>query len=202
MNYYWYEPTGRIIQGAYNITEEAALANPLSLTYALFESSVAIERVSRFYVVDESDELPELVEIPARPTKHHTWNWTTKVWEDVRTLLQRKEQAWARIKASRDAAEFGGFTWNTFTFDTDALSQSRMQGAAMAAYMAVQAGEAFSIEWTLSDNSSRTLTGPQMVQLGKLLNNHIKGVHATARSLRQQIVNATTAAQLDAIVWP
>lgn len=113
-----------------------------------------------------------------------------------------KAQAWARIKAARDRAEFGTFTWNGYTFDGDPESQRRIQGAAQLAAMAITAGVPWSIAWTLADNSTITMSAADMIAAGTSLAVSVAGAHNTARALRTQIDAAATQAELDAIQWP
>lgn len=117
---------------------------------------------------------------------------------DTRTLDDRKTQKWVEIRGARDAAEFGGFTWDGSTFDSDATSQSRIMGAAQLA----QLDPTFTVDWTLADNSVRTLSADDMVAVGVALGQHVATQHATARTLRAQIQAAATAAEVAAVVWP
>lgn len=140
----------------------------------------------------------QFVPIPARPSIHHVFDYATKQWVDPRTLEDLKAQRWREIRGARDAAEFGGFTWDGSTFDSDAMSQSRIMGAAQLA----QLDPAFTIDWTLADNSVRNLSAADMVAVGVALGQHVATQHATARTLRAQIQAATTAAEVEAVSWP
>ncbi|MNV54734.1 hypothetical protein D3C71_1469430 [compost metagenome] len=133
-----------------------------------------------------------------RPLPHHTFDYVSKTWVDLRTLDDLKYAKWEGFKTARDAAEFGGFIWDGSRFDSDAISQSRIQGAVQLAAMA----PGFSLDWTLADNSIRTLNAADMAAVGAALGAHVAILHADARELRTQINAATTAAQLDGIRWP
>lgn len=146
------------------------------------------------HYVDDAEFIP----IPPRPSAFHVFDYTIKNWLDARTLEDHKAAKWAEIRAARDAAEFGGFTWDGSAFDSDPMSQSRIQGAAQLA----QLSPAFSVDWTLADNNVRTLTGPEMIAVGVELGVHVSAQHAAARTLRAQILAATTAAEVEAVVWP
>ncbi len=121
---------------------------------------------------------------------------------DLRDMTRRKLDHWRAIKRARDAAEFGGFTWDGSIFDSDEKSQSRIQGAAQLATLAALASQAFSVDWTLADNSVRTLTGAQMLEVGTAMGVHIMTTHATGRSLRDSIEATTTTEALELITWP
>jgi hypothetical protein len=43
----------------------------------------------------------QIVEISPQPTSEHTWNWTTKQWENLVTEEQRKSKAASLILAQR-----------------------------------------------------------------------------------------------------
>ncbi len=118
------------------------------------------------------------------------------------SLQELKIEKWAEIKRMRDLREFSTFVWDGSTFDADDISQRRIQGAAMLAMIAQSAGQPFSIDWTLADNSIRSLTDAQMLAVGEALGVHVETQHAIARTLRAAINAATTKAEVDAVVWP
>lgn len=134
---------------------------------------------------------------PPPPSAHHIFNYTTKQWVDPRTLSDLQAAKWEQIKRDRDEAEFGGFTWDGSPFDSDAISQSRIQGAVQLAAMA----PGFTIDWTLANNTVRNLTGEDLANVGAALGMHVAAQHAKARLLRSQIEAATTVAEVDAVTW-
>lgn len=109
---------------------------------------------------------------------------------------------WNELKLERSRREYSGFTWDGSTFDSDPQSQSRVQGGVQLAIMAQQANQPFSINWTLKDNSVRTLSGQDMIGVGQALAAHIQALHETSRALRQQLDNATSVQAIEAIQWP
>ena len=134
---------------------------------------------------------------PVRPSVHHVFDRLTKQWIDQRTLADFKAAKWAQIKRARVNAEFGGFTWDGSPFDSDAISQSRIQGVLQLAALIPD----FSIDWTLADNTVRALSGSELAAVGVALWLHVGTQHAKARVLRAQIEAATTADEVDAVVW-
>lgn len=117
-------------------------------------------------------------------------------------LASIKERRWVAMKGMRDAAEFGGFTWNNVVFDSTPQAQSRIQGASQLATLAMLASQAFSVDWTLADNSVVTLSGAQVIDVGRAMGEHIVTVHAIGRDVRSSIEAATTAEEVAAITWP
>jgi hypothetical protein len=125
----------------------------------------------------------------------------TVVSDQSATLATEKVRAWARIKSERDAAIAVGFTWNGSTFDSDDLSIQRIQGAVQMATLSAAAGQPFSIQWTLADNSTRMLSGPDMVAVGLALGAFVARTFATGVSLRQAIDAAMTNDEVRSITW-
>ncbi|WP_159917879.1 DUF4376 domain-containing protein [Pantoea sp. 18069] len=137
-------------------------------------------------------------DMPLRPSSAHIFDYTKKEWSDPRTLLELRAARWDEIKLARDAAEFGGFVWAGSRFDSDAVSQSRLRGAAQEAAQL----PTFARVWTLADNTFRELNAAGMTAVVAALDAHIDRQHALARELRMQINAATNAAQLAGIRWP
>jgi hypothetical protein len=133
-----------------------------------------------------------------------TWAWDEEAerWVSQPTLAAIKVARWAAIKAARDAAEFGGFAWDGSSFDSDGQSQSRIMGATQLATLAAAAEQPFAIDWTLQDNTVRTLSGAEMIAVGMALGTHVATQHGIGRAVRAAIEEATTAEELEAIEWP
>lgn len=133
-----------------------------------------------------------------------TWAWNAEAeeWEPAATLLALRGARWSQIKAQRDAVEFGGYTWDGSTLDSDRESQARIMGAVQMAVLAAAAGQPFAIPWTLADNTVRTLSGADMIAVGLALGEHVATAHAIGRALRDQIDAALSAEELATINWP
>lgn len=132
------------------------------------------------------------------PSPHHLYDATLGEWVDPRSIEDLQNAAWERIKAGRDAAEYGGFDWQGLRFDSDEVSQRRITGAVQLATM----NPAFSIDWTLADNSAAALDAEQMQAVGVALGLHVNAQHTRARELRSQILAPDITPQaLEAITW-
>ncbi len=151
-----------------------------------------IEALDAFCVVEGV-----VVSKGVKPSPHHIFDYENKQWVDPRTLQDFKSAKWEEIKLAKDAAEFGGFDWNGSRFDSDAISQSRIQLYVQLAAMS----PAFFIDWTLADNSVRTLDAAGMAAVGAALGAHVSAQHMLARGLRMQIDAATSSTQLENINW-
>jgi hypothetical protein len=136
--------------------------------------------------------------LAARPPHAARWDVGVKAWIDTRDLEQVRADKWTEIKAARECAEYGGFTWDGSAFDSGAISQARIQASVQLANIV---GAAFSIDWTLADNTVRTLSAPDMLAVGIALGQHVQAQFGKARALRFQIEAAALAATLEALAW-
>lgn len=132
------------------------------------------------------------VDIPTQPSKDHTFYYTTKQWVDERSIELVKDQHWQKIKALRDAFEFGGFEFDGGVYDSDLTSQNRIMGASAAGIPQ---------SWTLRDNSMVNLTAQQLNELYTSLQAHIAQSHERGRIARELINNATTKEDIELIVF-
>jgi Domain of unknown function (DUF4376) len=123
---------------------------------------------------------------------------------DTRTLAQAQAEAYSRIKAQRDAREMAPFTWNGHLFDADSDSQRRISGGVQLATIAVSQGQgaAFSITWTLADNSTLVLSATDMVAVGEALASQVEALWNSYRASKAQVDAATTNAIADGVNLP
>lgn len=150
-------------------------------------------------------ELPESGPLPPmnHPDGDHLrYHYATQSWHDTRSLIEVKLAKWAALKAERDAREFGTLTFAGGEFDIDARSQARLSGTVQLAMMAKAAGQPFAIDWTLADNSVRTLTADDVIAIGVALGQHVVTQHAIARQLRAALAAAPSDVAVANINWP
>lgn len=134
-------------------------------------------------------------ELPAKPSMSHEWNGLA--WADPRSVQELRLEKRAEIKAAREAAEYGGFVWDGSTFDSDMASQMKIQGQVLA----VSVLGPSSRDWTLADNSVRTLSAADLMAVGGAMAAHIGTVFSHGQALQAQVEAATTAAEIQAIHW-
>ena len=123
------------------------------------------------------------------------------------TLSELQAAAWSRIKAERDRREQAGAPYLGKILDSDEKSVTRISIAVQAAQAAISAGTAaFSLDWTMQDNSVMTMTAAQVVGMSVALATHSNGLHLTARAVHEKILAATDEAGVEAaeaaVVWP
>lgn len=134
---------------------------------------------------------------PPQLSKHLTFNFSTALWEDLRSLAEHKSVKWAEFKKLRSQEEYAGFLWDGSVFDSDAISQQHITRAVTQALM----DGPFPINWTLANNTVRSLSNLQMKQLGGALGLHVEAKFSHAQGLRAQLDAATTIEEVVAIVW-
>ncbi len=136
-----------------------------------------------------------IVDKPSQPSKEHLFDYSTKTWIDPRSLEDHKTAQWALIKAARSEAEFGGFTWDGSMFDSDQVSQARIQGAVLLA----TSNPDFVVDWTLADNTVRSLTADDLIAISQALGEHISLQHTRARNARALLDQATSLSEVQSI---
>jgi hypothetical protein len=201
-NYVLYNPsTGEIQQSGYSPVGMETQLQGLSLLRLASESEVSM---LTHHVVDGAlvaYSPAQQAEKARQPRGAWAWSNQEMAWQDLRSLDEKRAAKWAEIKAARDAAEFGGFSVNGWVYDSDAISQSRIQGAVQLAGLAKAANGPFFINWTLANNSVTSLDTDGMLAVGTALAQHVSSVHNKARNLRMRINGASTPAELDSVSW-
>ncbi len=135
------------------------------------------------------------VDMGQRPSSNHVFNFTVKAW--ALDLDAARLSAWARVKKARDVEIASGVEYEGHIFDSGEPSMHRMMMCAQA----VQASPDSTVAWTLADNSSVILHAPDIVRISSLMWTRFQAFFTKGQRLREQIQQATTQAQLDAISW-
>ncbi len=144
----------------------------------------------------------EAAEKAAVPTYPATWSNSTFMWVDGRQLAQAKVDQWEALKNSRSSAILAGFSWDGSRFDADEVSQQRIGNAVTLAMLAASAGQPYSIEWTLFDNTTRVLSGPDLIAVGQALGAFMSSVFSTGIVLRERVNAANTLDEVKQVNWP
>lgn len=119
-------------------------------------------------------------------------------------LAFAEERRLGELKAMRDRNENGGASTPFGTVDTDPVSVRRINGAVQMA--GIVPPEAFSISWTMADNSVVSVNAAQMTQVGLAVGQHVDACHQHYRTLRDLLEAATDLAEVEAVDiqsgWP
>jgi hypothetical protein len=142
------------------------------------------------------------VPMPARPSEHHVFDWSAKTWADLRTLDQVKATRWSEVKRHRDLLEASGFPYLGKRIDSDSRSVQRINTVVQAAQAAAGVGQPFAVVWTCADNSPLSLDAVAVLGMPVALAQYANDLHQTCKTLRAQIQDATSTAEVEAIAWP
>lgn len=155
--------------------------------------------VEQLEPVDQYFSEGSLHAMPIQPSPVHVFDWSTKQWEDQRTLQEIKDAKWETIKDERDKQEAGLFEWGGHVFQAD---KERVNGAVTGALIAQAAGQPYTDTWTLADNSTIPVSGSDIIAMGIALLQHVSACHAKGRVLRNQIYQvAQTIEDVQAVEW-
>jgi len=113
-------------------------------------------------------------------------------------LEQYKQAKLVEIDRARDEALHGGFTLNDNVFDSDAKSIQRISAIATLAQM----DNTFTTPYITKDNTTIQLDAEAIAELGMAAAAHEAAYVFLARELKDQVLAATTLAEVDAVVWP
>lgn len=136
------------------------------------------------------------------PTVFGTWNVDSKTWVDLRTLDEVKTLQTALIKAARDTVVNAGFLWDSSKFDSDPVAQGRIGNYFGLASNATTASAVFPVTWILFDNTTRSLSAADMINVAIAFAAMGQAAFGVADGLCNQINAASDIASVEAIVWP
>lgn len=114
------------------------------------------------------------------------------------TLDEIKTLKWEEIKKYRDNAEQSGCPYMGSVLDSDRLSVQRINTAVQAAQVV---GESFAVDWTMQDNTVIHMTYADVLGMPAALAVFSNDLHQKARGLREQINEAETVEEVEAITW-
>lgn len=120
----------------------------------------------------------------------------------VPSIDKEKDAKWEKIKAIRDQKEREPLAYLDKIFDFDSLSSERLTWLIDAARTAITFDSPFAVNWTCYDNTVIELSSEQIIGIPLAVAQRSDGLHQIARSLREQIEEATTEEELAIIVWP
>jgi len=78
-------------------TQNSDNLSPYPPDFSYLEVSEPIDD-SKYYIDPQSQQI---IAFPEKPNQYHTWNWTTKTWQDLRTEQQKYSQAAREIQRQR-----------------------------------------------------------------------------------------------------
>ena len=143
----------------------------------------------------------QLVKPPLQPSPAHVFDYAAKQWVDPRTLADMKALKWGVMKAARTAVINAPLVTPYGTFDSGPKDRANITDAVLMLQTLASIGNPQNITFTLTDNTAVTLTTKDIVSVALLLGQKVQGAYSTSRTLRARIEAATTAVELESIVW-
>lgn len=137
--------------------------------------------------------------VAAQDTVAYSWNTTeVQLIYSVDPLECAKAERWELIKGIRTLKDKGGFMYLDKWFDSHTAARQNISDAVQLASLSPN----YRVEWTLADDSAILLDAEMVKGLGIALGVHVTTNHAIARSLRQQIISATSIEEVEGVKWP
>ena len=111
--------------------------------------------------------------------------------DPVEALALARLRRWEAAKLVRDTKIDSGCMTPLGRVDSDEKSRLNINGAVQTALIAQAAGQPFSIDWTMADNSVVSHDGPATVAMGLAVAGFVAACHEAARGIRVAIEDAT-----------
>ena len=122
---------------------------------------------------------------------------------DIETLKRTRKKM---VEHLRDTHIYSGVLTPSGFVDSDANSIRNIQGAHQLASLSKMTQQPFTMDWRLVDNTEVTLDADQMIAMGNAVLAHIQGCYAHSWNLKEQVDQATTEEDIEAITvgagWP
>ncbi len=112
-------------------------AGSCAMAYVQSQSIDGLTLLLKTYKPGAYIDSGEVVMPPTQPSRNHTFNYTTKQWEDPRTPQQAEDQQWEAVRAQRN---------------------SLLSASDWVVTRATEAGEAVPIEWVSYRQALRDVT--------------------------------------------
>jgi len=142
-----------------------------------------------------------LTAFPERPSPAHRFDYAAERWTDPRSLDELKAAKWAEIKAAREVANSGPKVTSFGTFDATPEDRANIAAVVAIGQTAAKHGYPSGVNFTLADNTRVAFTLDQFENAAMQVGAQVQANFDKADTLRKQIDAATTAAELDLIVW-
>lgn len=102
------------------------------------------------------------------------------------------------LKRQRDAAEVEPIEYKGYLYDYDEKARDRINAAIIALELQ---GEGATIEWTTADNDDAVVTAQDLRMIIASVATRSNNLHTAYRAAKAQVVAATTANEVDAVIF-
>ena len=138
------------------------------------------------------------------------WTWDGAGFEppviERGPLGEAKAGLKAEVNALRDLYQVGPAPSPKGAVQSDLASQAKINGAVLMAVLASQAGQPFSVAWTMANNSNVLHNAAEVIAMGQAVGLYVAACHAHGGAVKAAIDAAGDFAALDAIDinvgWP
>lgn len=209
MNYVLFNPTnGAIVQKGSCQLEGAPQVSGLTTLEIDQATADSIEKTTHASVVI-LNTVPTVVlytdaekqRRDTRPAFSSSWDYSTKQWVDIRTLVQAKLLKNAVINAARVAANLTTFPFAGHPIACDAQSRVDIENVTSEIMLTGAMPTGWSGTWKAADNVDVAVaTKPVWVTFYKAMTALSRANFQTAQTMKATLLAATTLAQVDAIV--
>lgn len=171
--------------------------------WAMYDAQGVIRMLAAGNEAPEQDGLTALeLEGIIDPRDWHVENGALVAGGIDTTPLDRvKRLHWLSVKAKAQAQAETDITVGGYTFNADAASRASLFEKVQIAVLAAQDGLTFSVDWELANGNAVTLNANQTKAIVRAIDVRSDAIRAKARTLRAQIVAATTKVEVMAVVW-
>ena len=139
----------------------------------------------------------QIVSKQALPQVPSLWSNESMSWVSGASLSESKVLAISKMRAARESLITGTFSWDGSTFDSDQVSQTRLMGL----FVDSKEPSFLPTPWRLSNNSWRTLSAENAVEIWAALRGHIRGAFQTFAAKEASINSASSIEEVNAISW-
>lgn len=187
LQYTFVDANGEIKKwGAVETTDDidALVADNVDLIYL---PSIAPNPTSYRYYANNPTGTYAWILRPERAFDFYAWDYVTFVWYDPRDIDERRAAQWDVIKQAQFDADASDFDWLGSLFQVDVISRDKLQEQLLDSILATLAGDPWSIEWTLADDTTLTMDAADMAAMNRALAARTKTHHDKAQDKRALI---------------
>jgi hypothetical protein len=159
------------------------------------------EGISAEEIVTEWFYRDDWVKRTPQPSLFHQLDLTTYLWVDPRSLQDHKDAKWFDIKQERSTSIDAPLVTPYGVFDSNIESRAAITSAVLMLQTLERLNEPSTIDFTLANNDTVTLTTSEMVSVGLALGLKIQVAHDRSRTLRAKLNTALTIVDVESISW-
>lgn len=163
------------------------------------KTTYTYKKESFFTLRDLSETLgKEGIFIPLSISEDALKDLGVEVTHEEESIESIKEHKILTLKIQRDNAEVEPIEYKGYSFDYDEKARDRINAAIIALELQ---GEGATIEWTTADNEDAEVTAQDLRMIIASVATRSNNLHTAYRAAKAQVVAATTANEVDAVIF-